>query len=333
MFLENTTSTTQVPLFDSPVAPVTPKHVLKSQDLTADEIRLVLDTAKLQKALRAKGSWPVEPHADRLMAMIFEKQSLRTRVSFETAMYELGGHAVYLTKHDIEMGVRESIADTARVLSKWCAMIVARLYKQTDIEELAKWSTVPVINALTDKEHPCQALADLLTIEETFGKDPLKLVWIGDGNNVANSFAVTAAKLGHEVVICTPPGYEAEPYAYAFPNVESSYSPHDAVKGAHAVYTDVWVSMGQEEETETRLKRFAKFQVNDELMSMAGTDAVFLHCLPAVRGLEVTDSVIDGANSVVFQQSDNRLHAQKALINLIFDGVLKAQNEVVGGAQ
>lgn len=315
-------SKVQAPLFDSPQSKKKPKHVLKSSDLTAEEIRLVLDTAKLQKSLRNKGSWPFQPYADRMMAMIFEKQSLRTRVSFETAMYELGGHAVYLTKHDIEMGVRESIADTARVLSKWSAMIVARLYRQTDIEELAKWSTTPVVNALTDKEHPCQALADLLTIEEKFGTQKLKLVWIGDGNNVANSFAVTAALLGHDVVLCTPAGYEAESYAYAFENVTTSYSPAEAVEGAHAVYTDVWVSMGQEEETETRMKRFAKFQVNEHLMEGADKDAVFLHCLPAVRGLEVTDEVIDGPQSVVFDQSDNRLHAQKALINLIFDGVL-----------
>jgi ornithine carbamoyltransferase len=300
----------------------TPKHLLKSTDLTAGEIRLILDTAKLQKSLRMKSIWPVEPRANHMCAMIFEKQSLRTRVSFETAMYELGGHAIYLTKHDIEMGVRESIADTARVLSKWSALIVARLYRQTDIEELAKWSSVPVINALTDMEHPCQALADVMTVEEKFGLKKLKLVWIGDGNNVANSFVVTAAKLGHEVVVCTPPGYEAEAHVYEFDNVTSSYTPASAVEGAHAVYTDVWVSMGQEEESETRLKRFAKFQVNEDLMAKADPKAVFLHCLPAVRGLEVTDGVIDGPRSVVFDQSDNRLHAQKALMSLILDGVL-----------
>jgi ornithine carbamoyltransferase len=312
----------QQPLFDAPQFLKKPKHVLKSTDLTKEEIRLVLDTAKLQKSLRSKGVWPVEPKADNMCAMIFEKQSLRTRVSFETAMYELGGHAIYLTKNDIDMGKRESIADTARVLSKWSAMIVARLYKQTDIEELAEWSSVPVINALTDMEHPCQALADVLTIEEVFGNQKLKLAWIGDGNNVANSFVVTAAKLGHEVVVCTPPGYEAEAHVYDFPNVSLSYSPTEAAEGAHAVYTDVWVSMGQEEESETRLKRFAKYQVNEELMAMTDENAVFLHCLPAVRGLEVTDEVIDGHQSVVFEQSDNRLHAQKALMSLLLDGVL-----------
>ncbi|MBS1715480.1 MAG: ornithine carbamoyltransferase [Armatimonadetes bacterium] len=316
------TAVHQKPLFDAPQHAVKPKHVLSSTDLTADEIRLVLDTAKLQKALRSKGGATIEPVENRLLAMIFEKQSLRTRVSFETAAFELGGHGVYLTKNDIEMGKRESIADTARVLSNWCSMIVARLYKQEDIEELAAWSSVPVINALTDAEHPCQALADLLTLEEVFGSQKLKLVWIGDGNNVANSFAVTAARLGHDVVVCTPAGYEATDHVYGFPNVTASYSPAEAVVGAHAVITDVWVSMGQEEETETRMRRFAKFQVNEELLGLADPSAVFLHCLPAVRGLEVTDGVIDGDRSVVFQQSDNRLHAQKALMSLIFDGVL-----------
>ncbi len=312
----------QKPLFDAPQHKSTPKHVLKSSDLSSDEIRLVLDTAKLQKALRSKGANQIESYENRLLAMIFEKQSLRTRVSFETAIYELGGHGCYLTKNDIEMGVRESIADTARVLSNWAAMIVARLNDHNNLVELARWATVPVINALTDQDHPCQALADLLTVEEIFGKQPLKMAWIGDGNNVCNSFAVTAAKLGHEVVVCTPPGYEADASVYEFPNVTTEYVPEKAAEGAHVVSTDVWVSMGQEAETEIRQKRFAKYQVNEEIMAMAAPNAVFLHCLPAVRGLEVTEDVIDGPQSVIFQQSDNRLHAQKALMSLILDGVL-----------
>lgn len=299
-----------------------PKHVLAANDLSTEEIRLVLDTAKFLKRQRSSNPTLVAPIANRMMAMIFEKQSLRTRVSFETGFHELGGHAIYLTKADIEMGKRESIADTARVLSNWATMIVARLYRQTDIEELAKWSTVPVINALTDKEHPCQALADLLTIEEVFGTEKLKLTWIGDGNNVCNSFATIAAKLGHEVIICTPAGYESDEIAYTFPNVAQVYNPELAVEGAHAVYTDVWVSMGQEEESEERMRRFAKFQVTEELMAHADPNAIFLHCLPAVRGLEVTEGVIDGPQSAVFHQSDNRLHAQKALMSLILDGVI-----------
>lgn len=300
----------------------TPKHVLASNDLSAEEIRLILDTAKFLKVQRKRNPHLVAPIANRMLAMIFEKQSLRTRVSFETGFHELGGHACYLTKADIEMGKRESIADTARVLSNWATMIVARLYRQADLEELARWSSVPVINGLTDLEHPCQALADLLTIEEHFGKDKLRIVWIGDGNNVCNSLAVTAAKLGHHVVVCTPAGYEAAEVVYSFPNVEASYNPQQAAEGAHVISTDVWVSMGQEDETETRMKRFAKFMVDDSLMASADPNAIFLHCLPAIRGFEVAETVIDGPQSAVFEQSDNRLHAQKALMSLILDGVL-----------
>jgi ornithine carbamoyltransferase len=312
----------QQPLLDVPSEKVPPKHVLASNDLSTEEIRLVLDNAKFLKSQRKRNPHMVAPIANRMLAMIFEKQSLRTRVSFETGFHELGGHACYLTKADIEMGKRESIADTARVLSNWATMIVARLYKQSDIEELAKWASVPVINGLTDQEHPCQALADLLTIEEIFGNEKLKITWIGDGNNVCNSLAVTAAKLGHEVVVCTPAGYEAAEIVYTFPNVTQMYNPDQAVEGAHVVSTDVWVSMGQEEESEMRVKRFSKFQVNEDLMAKAAENAIFLHCLPAVRGLEVTDGVIDGPQSAVFHQSDNRLHAQKALMSLILDGVL-----------
>lgn len=319
----NTTLIPPVPAAGTLPAPKsTPKHVLASNDLSAEEIRLILDTAKFLKVQRKRNPHLVAPIANRMLAMIFEKQSLRTRVSFETGFHELGGHACYLTKADIEMGKRESIADTARVLSNWATMIVARLYRQADLEELAGWSSVPVINGLTDLEHPCQALADLLTIEEHFGKDKLKVVWIGDGNNVCNSLAVTAAKLGHQVVVCTPAGYEAAEVVYSFPNVEASYNPHQAAEGAHVISTDVWVSMGQEGETETRMKRFAKFMVDDSIMAKAEPNAIFLHCLPAIRGLEVAESVIDGPQSAVFQQSDNRLHAQKALMSLILDGVL-----------
>jgi len=318
----NPYSAHQNALLDVPTVKRPPKHVLASNDLSSDEIRLILDTAKYLKVQRKRNPHLVAPLANRMLAMIFEKQSLRTRVSFETGFHELGGHACYLTKADIEMGKRESIADTARVLSNWATMIVARLYKQSDIEELAKWSSVPVINGLTDQEHPCQALADLLTVEEVFGVRKLKIAWIGDGNNVCNSLAVTAAKLGHDVVVSTPAGYEAAEIVYTFPNVTSVYNPEQAVEGAHVVSTDVWVSMGQEEESETRMKRFAKFQVNEELMAKADPSAIFLHCLPAVRGLEVTDGVIDGPQSAVFHQSDNRLHAQKALMSLILDGVL-----------
>ncbi|MBV6459043.1 MAG: Ornithine carbamoyltransferase [Fimbriimonadaceae bacterium] len=299
-----------------------PRHVLASSDLDSDQFRLILD-----EAMKLKAQWKTSPQTihhveNRLMAMIFEKQSLRTRVSFETAFHELGGHASYLTKNDIEMGVRESISDTAQVLSRWCTLIVARLNRHKDIAELAKHATVPVINALTDKEHPCQALADLLTIEEIFGPKKLKVVWIGDGNNVANSFAVAAARLGHETVVCTPPGYECDEIVYQQPGVTQVYRPALAVEGAHVVYTDVWVSMGQEVEAVERISRFAKFQVDEKLMDAAAKEAIFLHCLPAIRGHEVAAEVIDGPQSRVFDQSENRMHAQKALMKLILEGKL-----------
>lgn len=303
-------------------AGVKPTHFLASSDFTAEQFRFILDSAKALKAQWKTNPQPIHQVENRLMAMIFEKQSLRTRVSFETAFHELGGHASYLTKNDIEMGKRESIADTARVLSQWCTVIVARLNRHKDIEELAKWSSVPVVNALTDQEHPCQALADLQTIEEVFGNKKIKVAWIGDGNNVANSFAVTAARLGHEVVVCTPPGYECAEIVYQQPNVTQQYQPSKAVEGAQVVYTDVWVSMGQEVEAVERMNRFAKYQVDAALMSCAAPDAIFLHCLPAVRGLEVAPEVIDGSQSKVFDQSENRMHAQKALMKALLEGAI-----------
>jgi ornithine carbamoyltransferase len=255
--------------------------------------------------------------------MIFEKQSLRTRVSFEAAFRELGGHAVYLTPSDIGPGTRESMGDIAQVLSAWSTLIVARLRSHKALIDLASASAVPVINALTDEEHPCQALADLLTIEESFGSGrSLKLVYIGDGNNVANSFAITASLLGHEVVTCCPAGYEPSAKAMAYPNVSVTSEPVKAVAGASVVYTDVWVSMGQEAEEKQRIETFLPYQVNSSLMAKASSDAIFMHCLPAKRGLEVTDEVIDAPGSVVFRQAENRLHAQKSLMKLLMQGML-----------
>lgn len=307
-------------LYNTPKGEV--KHFLASNDLTSEQIRLVLDVAKAMKWQRKHLAQQITPIEGRLCAMIFEKPSLRTRVSFETAMHELGGHATYLTKNDIDMGHRESVADVAQVLSRWATIIVARLFSHKVICDFAAHSNVPVINALTDEEHPCQALADLLTIEEVFGKGPLKVAYVGDGNNVANSFAVTAAKLGHEVILCTPPGYEASSIAYSLANVKQEYNPSIALADADVVYTDVWTSMGQESESELREKRFANYQVNEALMSRAASHAIFLHCLPAHRGLEVTDAVIDGPQSKVFDQSENRLHAQKALMKLMLENEL-----------
>jgi ornithine carbamoyltransferase len=299
-----------------------PKHVLASTDLSTKDLRKILDTAK-----SLKDQWNTKPKTivqqeNRMLAMIFEKQSLRTRVSFETGWHELGGNAIYLTKADIDMGKRESVADTAQVLSRWATLIVARLNEHKVIEELAKHSSVPVINALTDLEHPCQAVADALTIEEVFGDQKLKIAWIGDGNNVANSLSVVATRLGHQFVICTPPGYEADEVAYKEPGVEQVYLPQVAVKDADVVVTDTWVSMGQEAEAAERLPRFAKYQVNSELLSLANPNAIFMHCLPAHRGEEVTAEVIDGPQSVVFQEAENRMHAQKALMQLLLENQL-----------
>lgn len=298
------------------------KHILSSSDLSFGQLCLILQLAHKLKTRRLENPQPIQPFENRMLAMLFEKQSLRTRVSFETAMTELGGHSIYLTKNDIDMGHRESVYDVAKNLCNWSTMIVARLNSHATLCELAEHSSVPVINALTDLEHPCQALADLQTVQEEFGLDEKKVVWIGDGNNVCNSFAVTASKLGHEVVICTPPGYEAASYVYGSSNVSQSYDPLDAVKGASVVYTDVWVSMGQEAEEAERIQRFAKYKVTDTIMNAAASDAIFLHCLPAKRELEVSSSVIDGPQSRVFPQAANRLYAQKALMQLLLEGVI-----------
>jgi ornithine carbamoyltransferase len=283
-------------------------------------MREILDLAKRMKIWRGKGSivWPVD---GLLLAMIFEKQSLRTRVSFEAAFRELGGHAVYLTKADIDMGAREPIADIAKVLSSWCSIIVARVKRHDSLVELASHATVPVVNALSDEEHPCQALADMLTIEEHFGiSGGRKIAWIGDGNNVANSFAVAGAALGYEVVVCTPEGYEPSAAVLTLPGISLTHEPAKALDGAAVVSTDVWISMGNEDEEEARMRAFAGFRVDGKAMFLASPGAIFMHCLPARRGLEVASEVIDGPQSVVFQQAENRLHAQKALMKLLLDG-------------
>lgn len=305
-------------------APATaPKHILAGGDLSAAEMKAVFSKAADLKKRRALGSQKITQIDGLLLSMIFEKQSLRTRVSFETAFHELGGHSVYLTKADIDPGKRETLSDIAQTLSCWSTLIVARMKSQTALEELAAASKVAVINALTDTEHPCQALADLMTLQEIFGEEKLKLAWIGDGNNVVNSFAVAAAKLGHTVFACTPKGYEPPQHVLDCEGVHLTHQPLEAAESAHAVYTDVWVSMGQEDEAEKRMKDFAGFQVNAELMAAALPNAIFMHCLPAHRGEEVTAEVIDGPKSVVFSQADNRLHAQKALMKLLMEGALQ----------
>lgn len=287
--------------------------VLAVDSLTDAQLEEVLDLAAFDKQRRRLAPSAIQPVEDRTVAMVFEKQSLRTRVSFETAIRELGGHPVYLTKADIGMGMREDVRDVASNLSRWCRAIVARLYWQRDLERLAEEADVPVVNALTELEHPCQALADMQTIRESFGNERVKLAYVGDGNNVARSLARLATRLGYPTTLVGPENFWLDP----MPGLTQTASLEEGLDGAKMVYTDVWVSMGDEREQEQRLKVFAPYQVNDRVMSMADSDAIFLHCLPARRGLEVTDEVMDGRNSRINDQAENRLHAQKALLQKV----------------
>jgi ornithine carbamoyltransferase len=298
----------------SPSAPEKPLHdVLSIDDLSNAQLEEVLDLAAYTKQRRKLAPSVIQPVENRSVALVFEKPSLRTRVSFETAIRELGGHPIYLSKADIGMGSRESVKDVASNLARWCNLIVARLYWQRDLEKLARESEVPVVNALTEWEHPCQALADMLTIQEAFGRDKVKITYVGDGNNVARSLAKVATRLGYPMTICGPDNFGLE----AMDGLSQTADIEEGLSGAQVVYTDVWVSMGDEHEQEQRLKVFDKYQVNSRLMSIAEKDAIFLHCLPARRGFEVTDEVIDSDQSRVVDQAENRLHAQRALLQKV----------------
>jgi ornithine carbamoyltransferase len=263
----------------------------------------------------------------RFLALILEKPSLRTRVTFEVGMRSLGGTAIFLDQTLSRLGERESIPDVARNLSRWVHGIVARVFEQQELEQLAEFANVPVINALSDRFHPCQAYADFFTLQERYAAlRGLKLAYVGDGNNVCHSLMAVAARVGAEMRIATPAGYEPdtslvqEAQQVARKNhgsLKIFRSPQEAVAGVQAVYTDVWASMGQEEEAEARAKIFASYQVNDGLMAQAAPDAVFMHCLPAHRGGEVTDSVMDSPCSIVFDQAENRLHVQKAILLML----------------
>ncbi len=262
--------------------------------------------------------------AGRFIALIMEKASLRTRVTFEVGVGSLGGSAVFLDHTASPLGKRESIPDVARNLSRWVQGIVARVYEQRKLELLAQYANIPVINALSDRYHPCQALADFFTLEERFGDlRGLKLAYVGDGNNVCHSLLIAGSRLGAQIHVATPPGYEPKPDVVSDARrsarenggkIEICHRPEEAVAGAKAVYTDVWASMGQEHQAAERKAAFASFQVNDRLMLKAARDALFMHCLPAHRGLEVTDAVMDSARSAVFDQAENRLHVQKAIL-------------------
>lgn len=303
------------------------KDFLHIADLSPSETQDLLDLAiSLKKEYFEGGNPPVL--RGKVLGMLFQKPSLRTRVSFDMAMRHLGGDALYLSPAEIGLGKRESIADVARVLSGYVHGIMARVFDHDHILELANWASVPVINGLSDYNHPCQALADALTIQEKFGKAKgLNVTYIGDGNNVAVSLMHVCAKLGWNFTIANPVGYDIVPHAIEIASqitqetgAEMSFfnNPHDAVKGADVVYTDTWTSMGQEEETAKREADFASYQVNDQLVSEANRDAIVMHCLPAHRNHEITDDVADGPRSVLFPQAHNRLHAQKAILARAF---------------
>ncbi|HEV1285490.1 MAG TPA: ornithine carbamoyltransferase [Bryobacteraceae bacterium] len=300
----------------SSIADWFPKHLSSDRDLTAESLRAVLDLAHEVKRTPERFTKTL---TGRYLTLLFEKPSLRTRLTFELAMKQLGGDAVASIG---PIGEREPVKDVARNLDRWTHGIVARVHSHATIEELAKWSKVPVINALSDRYHPCQALADVQTLEERFGKlDGLKLAFVGDGNNVAHSLMLTAGRLGMHVAIAAPENYQPDPAivseASAFSKITITSDPLEAVKGAHAVYTDVWASMGQESEAAERARIFAPYQVNEELFAEARPEAIFLHCLPAKRGLEVTDAVMESPRSAIFDEAENRLHAQKALLMVL----------------
>ena len=294
--------------------------LLRISDLGADELHTLLDRAAAMKADRH--GW-LGTMRDASVACYFAKPSTRTRVSFEAAVHRLGALPIMLRPDELQLGRGEPIADTARVLSSYCAAIVIRTFAQADVEEMAAAASVPVVNALTDDHHPCQALADLLTLRERFGRlEGLRVAYVGDGNNVAHSLMEAAALAGFELTLACPPGYlpDAAITRAAGPAVHVFADPRDAVLGAHAVYTDVWVSMGDEQERGRRMADLAAYRVDPELMALAADDAVFLHCLPAHRGEEVAAGVIDGPRSAVWQQAANRLPTEQAVLHALVTG-------------
>ena len=301
--------------------------LLTITDLGPEGVRAVLDLAAIVKARPADFRSAL---ADKQLVLIFEKPSLRTRLTFESAMASLGGVSFYMDQRGDRIGKREPIRDVARNLERWVNGVVIRTFEHSVVNEMAKWAEIPVVNALTDLEHPCQALADYQTLEEKFGDvKKIKLAFVGDGNNVAHSLMLTAASLGSSIAVATPKGYEPDKrvvsQAMAIANatggkVEVLQDPVAAVRNADAVYTDVWASMGQESQAAERARTFQAYQVNDELIGKAQAHALFMHCLPAHRGDEVTDAVIESPRSVVFDEAENRLHAQKSILLLLLGG-------------
>ena len=303
------------------------EHFLAISDLSSGEVQELLDVAiKLKEEYFKKGNPPL--FKGRVLGMIFQKPSLRTRVSFDMAMRHCGGDALYLSPNEIGLGKRESIADISRVLSGYVHGLMARVFDHAHVLELAKWSEIPVVNGLSDYNHPCQGMADALTIQEKFGRAKgLNVTYIGDGNNVAVSLMHVCAKLGWNFTIANPEDYDITSKAVDVAEdiakeTGSKFTflrdPHEAVKGAQVIYTDTWTSMGQEEETAKREKVFPPYQVNAQLVSEADKDVIVMHCLPAHRNHELTDDVADGPHSVIFPQAHNRLHAQKAILARLF---------------
>ncbi|PWA88164.1 Aspartate/ornithine carbamoyltransferase [Artemisia annua] len=297
------------------------KDFLHIDDFDKGTILKILDRAKEVKALLKSGERTYLPFKGKTMAMIFAKPSMRTRVSFETGFFLLGGHAIYLGPKDIEMGKREETRDVARVLSRYNDIIMARLFAHQDLLDLANYASVPVINGLTDYNHPCQIMADALTMIEHIGQiEGTKVVYVGDGNNIVHSWLLLAAVIPFHFVCACPKGFEPDAKTVekaqraGVGKIEITHDPKEAVKGANVVYSDVWASMGQKEEAAHRRQVFQGFQVDEELMKIAGTQAYFMHCLPAERGVEVTNEVVEAPYSIVFPQAENRMHAQNAIM-------------------
>jgi len=300
------------------------RDFLHITDFTADEIHETFSLAKEVKA-RFKNREDYKPFKDHTMAMIFAKPSARTRISFETGFFRMGGHSLYLGPSDISIGNREEIKDIARVIARYNDVIMARLFSHDHVLELAEYSSVPVVNGLTDYNHPCQIMADMFTIIEHRGHlRDLKIVYVGDGNNIVTSWLRMSQRLPLHFVCACPEGYKpasetvAEAQKVGLSEIEISHDPKTAVKDADIVYTDVWASMGQKEEAEQRKVQFQGFQVNDELMAATGKESLFMHCLPAERGVETTDSVVESKASIVFDEAENRMYVQNAILLKLF---------------
>ena len=305
------------------------KHFISIHDITVDEFHHLLDLgAKLKAEQKAGIEHPILK--GKVLGMIFTKSSTRTRVSFETGMYQLGGYPIFLSSNDIQLGRGESIYDTANVMSRFVDGIMIRTYAHQDVLDLAEFGSVPVINGLTDLLHPCQVMADMMTIYEHKGKlEGLKMAYIGDGNNMTHSLLYGCAKAGMDIAVATPKGYEPnaeivetakEDAKLTGSNITITYDPIEAMSGADVVCTDTWVSMGQEAEKAERIKIFKDYQINADLFAKSKEDSIFIHCLPAYRGYEVTEDVIDGPQSVIFDEAENRLHAQKAVLAAVMAG-------------